>query len=155
MRGHFNCNHYFIFDGVNLLYYKCHKINFKYSSSYIDSLDWIKIKKEAINPRNCDGKCFQYAGTVALNCEEIGRHLERVSNIKPFINKHNWEGIKYLSGKDDLGKFEKNNSSVALDVLYKKEMKICQAYISKYSSTQKKQITVLMILMKKVGIILQ
>ena len=35
----------FIFDGVNLLYYKCHEINFKRDNSYIDSLDWIKKKK--------------------------------------------------------------------------------------------------------------
>ena len=32
----------FIFDLVQLLYYKCHKINFKDSGSYIDSPDWIK-----------------------------------------------------------------------------------------------------------------
>ena len=29
----------FVFDGVNLLYYKCHKINFKRDGSYIDSPD--------------------------------------------------------------------------------------------------------------------
>ena len=35
----------FIFDSVQLLYYKCHKINFKRGGSYIDSPDWIKRKK--------------------------------------------------------------------------------------------------------------
>ena len=35
----------FIFDSVQLLYYKCHKINFKPGGSYIDSRDWIKKKK--------------------------------------------------------------------------------------------------------------
>ena len=34
----------FIFNCVHLLYYKCHKINFKWSGSYIDSPDWIKNK---------------------------------------------------------------------------------------------------------------
>ena len=29
----------FIFDSVQLMYYKCHKVNFKRSGSYIDSLD--------------------------------------------------------------------------------------------------------------------
>ena len=29
---------------VNLLYYKCNKINFKRGGSYIDYLDWIKKK---------------------------------------------------------------------------------------------------------------
>ena len=35
----------FIFDSVQLLYYKCHKINFKPGGSYIDSPDWTKKKK--------------------------------------------------------------------------------------------------------------
>ena len=75
------------------LYYKCHKINFKRGGAYIDSPDWIKKKKSTINPKNTDDKCFQYAVTVALNYEEIESHPERVSNIKPFINKYNWKGI--------------------------------------------------------------
>ena len=38
----------FIFDCVYLLYYKCHKINFKSVGSYIDSTDSIKNKKAKI-----------------------------------------------------------------------------------------------------------
>ena len=32
----------FIFDYVTLLHCKCHKVNVKKESSYIDSTDWIK-----------------------------------------------------------------------------------------------------------------
>ena len=32
----------FIFDSVQLIYYKCHKVNFRRYCSYIDSLDLIK-----------------------------------------------------------------------------------------------------------------
>ena len=32
----------FIFDSVQLIYYKCHKVNFRCYCSYIDSLDLIK-----------------------------------------------------------------------------------------------------------------
>ena len=35
----------FFFDCVQLLYYKCHKINSNRSGSYIESLDWTKNKK--------------------------------------------------------------------------------------------------------------
>ena len=35
----------FIFDCVHLLYYKCHKINFKSNASYLDSPNWMKNKK--------------------------------------------------------------------------------------------------------------
>ena len=36
----------FIFDSVDLLCCKCHKINFKQGGSYIDSHDGIKAKKQ-------------------------------------------------------------------------------------------------------------
>ena len=36
----------FIFDSVQLMYYKCHKVNFKRGGSYIGSPDWIKKKKK-------------------------------------------------------------------------------------------------------------
>ena len=35
----------FIFESVQFLYYKCHKINFKHGGLYIDSREWIKKKK--------------------------------------------------------------------------------------------------------------
>ena len=35
----------FIFGSNQLMYYKCHKINFKGGGSYIDSPDWIKNKQ--------------------------------------------------------------------------------------------------------------
>ena len=40
---------------------------------------------------------FQYAATVALNYDKIKWNPERVSNIKSFINKYNWEKIDYQS----------------------------------------------------------
>ena len=36
-----------------------------------------------------DGKCLKYAAPAALNYEEIKTNPERISNIKPFINKYN------------------------------------------------------------------
>ena len=46
----------------------------------------------------------------------------RKSKIKPFINKYNWKEINYPSGKDDWKKFEKNNPTIALYMLYVKKM---------------------------------
>ena len=85
-----SCN--FVFDYVLLLYYKCRKKNRDRGVSYIDPPDWIKNKKATINPINKeDNKCFQYAVTVALNHDQIGKHTERKTKIKLFINKYNWE----------------------------------------------------------------
>ena len=57
----------FIFDSVDTPYYDLNKISFSRGGTYIDSPEWLKNKKATINPTNNDGKCFQYALTVALN----------------------------------------------------------------------------------------
>ena len=47
-------------------------------------------------------KSFQYAVTVALNYEEIKKSPQRITKIKPFMNKYNWVGINFPSEKDHL-----------------------------------------------------
>ena len=81
----------FVFNYGQLLYCKCHKINLNHGGSYIDSPDWIKNKKTTINPINKKyNKCFQYAVIVPLNYEEVGKNPERITKIKPFINKYDF-----------------------------------------------------------------
>ena len=88
-----------------VMYYKCHKINLIHGGSYVDSIEWIKDEKATINPINKKVvKCFQYAVTVALNYEEIGKHAKRITKNKPFINKYKREGINFSSEKYDLKK---------------------------------------------------
>ena len=109
----------FVFDYVHLLYYKCHKINLNRGGSCIDSSDWIKNKKATINPINKkDNNCFHDVITVALNYNEIKKDPQRITKVKPFINKYNWEEINYPSEKDDWKKFEKNNVTIAINALH-------------------------------------
>ena len=83
----------YVFDYAHLMYHKFYKINPNRS-------DWIKNKKATINPINKnDSKCFQYAVTVTLNYEEIGKHAEKIKTIKPFINIYKWKGINFPSEK--------------------------------------------------------
>ena len=49
----------FIFDPVQLLYYKCHKVIFNRGGLYIDFPDWIIEEKATINPKNTDKIFFQ------------------------------------------------------------------------------------------------
>ena len=80
----------FFFDYVQLLYYKCHKINPNRGAIYIDSPDLIKSKKATINLINKKyNKCFQYAITVALNYKEIKKDPQRIAKTGPVINKYN------------------------------------------------------------------
>ena len=121
-----------IFDCVHLLFYKCYKINFKHGGSYIHYPDWTKDKKATINPMNKkDNKCFQYAVTVALNYEEIKKESQKMTKLKPFIDKYNSAEINYLPEKDDWKKIQENNLTIALNVLYTIKEKICPTYVSK------------------------
>ena len=69
----------FGFDYVQLLYYKCHKLNHNCGGSYINSPEWVKNKKVAINPINKkdEKKSFRYAVTVPLNYKEIKKNIQR------------------------------------------------------------------------------
>ena len=53
----------------------------------------------------------------------------RIMKLYPFINKHNWYRINFPSEKDDWVKFEKINSAITLNVLYKKEKETFPDYI--------------------------
>ena len=55
----------FVYDNVDVLYYNLTKVSLSRGGSDIDSPKWLKNKKATINPKNKDGKCFQYALTVA------------------------------------------------------------------------------------------
>ena len=93
----------------------------KRGGSNLDPPDWIKNKTAAINPSIKSNKYFQYDVTVTLNYKKIRKNPERITKIKPFINKYSWEGNNCLSEKDDWKKTEKNNSTIALNVLYVKK----------------------------------
>ena len=136
----------FEFDGVNFLYYDFNKTSINRGGSYIDSPKWLKDKKSTINPKNNDDKCFQYAVTLALNLDKIKKDPQRISKIKPFIEKYNWEDIDFPSTSKDWKKFESNNE-VALNILYMhyNTKKINVAYKSKNNLTRERQIILLMI----------
>ena len=83
----------FVFDIIDLLCYKLYKISLNRGGLYIDSPEWLKNKKTAINPKNNDDNCFQYPLTVALNYQSVKKDPQRISKIKPFIDQYNWEEI--------------------------------------------------------------
>ena len=60
----------FVFDSVDLLYYKLHKISVNRSGTYVDSPKLLENKKATINPKNND-KRFQYVVTVELNLNKL------------------------------------------------------------------------------------
>ena len=107
----------------------------------------LKNKGVTINPKNKDNKCFQYTITAALNHENIKDQPERISKIKLFINNYNWKDIVFPSLSKDWRKFECNNKTIALNILYVpyNTKEIRQAYISKHNDEDDNQVNLLMI----------
>ena len=139
----------FVFESVELLDYKLHKIKLQRGGSYIKSPKWIRDKSVTINPKNKgDSNCFQYAVSIALDRQDIGNYPQIISKIKPFIDKYNWRSRDFPSGPKDWKKCEQNNKTSAPNILYvshnKKEIGV--AYKSKYNRKHENQVELLMII---------
>ena len=78
-------------------------------------------QKATINTKNNDGnnKCFQYSIIVALNHQKFDSHPERISNLlnDVFSEYYNQDGTEFPAGKKDWKSFEKNNKTIALNIL--------------------------------------
>ena len=87
--------------------------------SELNSLGWLKAKKEAIINNNSNNN-FQNALDDSLNYQTIEKDPQRISKLKPYINKYNWEGTDFPAGPKEWIKCEKNNKPIALNILYVK-----------------------------------
>ena len=70
-----------------------------------------------------------------------------MSKLMPYINKYNWEGIKFPAGPKDWKKFKRNNITIDLNILpipHNTET-IRVAYRSECNHKRKKQVILLMI----------
>ena len=83
----------FIFDSVDLFYYKLNKVGLNRGRSYIDSPEWLKNEKATINTKNNNDKCFQFTLTVAINHKQIKIYPEKILKLKPFIDQYRWKDI--------------------------------------------------------------
>ena len=106
-------------DEANNYYYFAIK-----NLSELDSLGQLRGKKEAIVDNNDNNdKDFQNALDDALNYQTIEKDSQRKSKLKPYINKYNWKGIEFPAGSKEQQKFERNNNTITLNMLYVKQKK--------------------------------
>ena len=105
--------------------------------SELHSLVWLRNKNEVIINGDTD---LQNTLDDALNYHNIERHLQRILKLKPYINKYNWEEIEFPAGPKDWKKFERNNKTIALNILFipQKTETIRVAYRSEYNHKCKK-----------------
>ena len=73
--------------------------------------------------------------------------MQKISKIIPFIDQHNWKERYFSSNKKDWKRFELNNKSITLNILYVpyNSEGIRYTCISKHNLTHKNQIILLMI----------
>ena len=71
--------------------------------SELNSLGQLRGKKEAIINGDND---FQNSLDDALNYQTIETHPERISELKLYIYKYNWEGLDFPAGSKEWQKFE-------------------------------------------------
>ena len=85
--------------------------------------------------------------TVALNHQYINNHPKKIYNITPYIKQYHWNEIQFPPHKKDWSKIEKNNNTIALNVLFvpynTKQIRL--AYILKYNSNRENQVILLTI----------
>ena len=53
-----------------------------------------------------------------MNHQNIDHNPERISELKPFISNYNWKDIEFPSHLKDWKKFECNNKTTALNILF-------------------------------------
>ena len=97
--------------------YHIHKTSLKRRKSCMKSPEWVVNKRATTNPKNGGNKCFQYSITVALHHQDIKNHPERITNIGFHVGLYNWEGIEFPAGIKDCKRFERNNKTIALNIL--------------------------------------
>ena len=112
--------------------------------SELTSLGQLRGKREGII--NNDNS-FQNSLNDALTYETIETNRERISKLKPYINRYTWQGIRFPAGPKDWKKSEQNNETIALNILFipHDAEAIRVAYRSEYNNKVKKQVTLLMI----------
>jgi len=135
----------FTIDHIMHLDIDFHKLELTRGSSYIELPQWIAMKKAVINPQNKDEECFKWAVIAALHHEEINNNPERITKLKPFAERYNWGGLEFPVALNKIGKFEKNNPEIAVNVLFASQKSIYIAHRSDYNSKRRKQANLLMI----------
>ena len=133
----------FVFESVDLLDFEFHRVRLKRGGSYIKSPKWLENKKAVINPKNeNDDECLRWSIICALNYNEITK--KEFENI---FEKTKHEDKDFSLHKRDWENFEKNNKSIAINVLFssKDSKEITLLYKSEYNLERENKVILLMI----------
>ena len=121
----------FVFESVELLDYKPHRVRLKRGGSCIKSPKWLLNKGATINLKNENvDECFRWSIISALNYNYIMK--KEFENIfKKIIH----ENKDFSWNKRDWENYEQNNKSTAINILFssKDSEEITLLYESEYN----------------------
>ncbi|XP_072033379.1 uncharacterized protein [Amphiura filiformis] len=83
-------------------------------SSYIPLPEFLAKKKAIVNLKNEDDACFKWAVTRATHM--VGVHLERIEALREKAAELNWDGVKFPTPLSGIGKFERRNPTISVNV---------------------------------------
>lgn len=94
-----------------------HKLKLIGGSSYLLVPDVLTKQKAVINPKNDnDEECFRWFITTTLNYKKIRKNSEQITKLKPH-DIYEWKGIEFPITINKIGKFEKNNPNISVNIL--------------------------------------
>ena len=133
----------YIFESIELMDFKLHRMRLRRGGSYIKSPEWLLHKGATINPKNeNDDKCLQWSTISALNYSEITK-----KGFENIFKKINHEDKDFSSQQRDWENFKQNNESIALNVLFSSQdsEKITLIYKSEHNFKRENNVLLLMI----------
>ena len=91
----------FIFESVELMDYKLHRVRLRRGGSYVKSPEWLANKKATINPKNKnDDESLWWSTISALNYNEI------MKSLKTYLKKIKHRDTDFSSHQRDWENFE-------------------------------------------------
>ena len=121
----------FIFQSVELMDYRLHRVRLRRDGSYIKSPECLANKKATLNPKNKnDDECLWWSTISALNYNEILK-----KEFESILKKIKHEDKDFSLHQRDLENFEQNNESISLNALFSSQdsEEITIVYKSEYN----------------------
>ena len=132
----------FVFESVDLMDYKLHRVRLRRGGSYVKSPEWLANKKATTNSKNeNDDEWLRWSTICALNCNQIMK--KEFENIFKKI-KH--ENKDFSSHKKNWENIEKNNESIALNVFFSSQNseELTLVYKSEHNYNRENEVVLLM-----------
>ena len=115
----------------------------------------LKALEKAVINQTKNEQCFKSVIIAALYHEEIVNDPQRISNLQHYKDQYNWNGTEFPLTFQTIGKCEKSNPDIAVNVLFNSKNGIYTPCRSELNGKSSKEANSLMIVDGKIETTLQ